>query len=120
MFTNNGPNSLHGGKNGFQYVVWDATQPNDSTLELFYLSKDMEEGYPGNLNAKVTYTITNNNEVKIDYKATTDKKTIVNLTNHAFFNLNGEGSGTINNHVLQINADRYTPVDSTLIPTRNE
>jgi len=116
LFTNNGPSSLHGGKNGFQYVVWDATQPNDSTLELFYLSKDMEEGYPGNLNAKVTYTITNNNEVKIDYKATTDKKTIVNLTNHAFFNLNGEGSGTINNHVLQINADRYTPVDSTLIP----
>jgi aldose 1-epimerase len=116
LFTNNGPNSLHGGKNGFQYVVWDATQPNDSTLELFYLSKDMEEGYPGNLNVKVIYTITNNNEVKIVYKATTDKKTVVNLTNHAFFNLNGEGSGTINNHVLQINADRYTPVDSTLIP----
>lgn len=117
LFANNGPNTLHGGKNGFQYVVWDATQPNDSTLELFYLSKDMEEGFPGNLNTTVTYTITNNNEVKIDYKATTDKKTIVNLTNHAFFNLNGEGSGTINNHVLQINADRYTPVDSTLIPT---
>ncbi|HEV8079711.1 MAG TPA: aldose epimerase family protein [Chitinophagaceae bacterium] len=121
LFTNNGPNTLHGGKKGFQYVVWDATQPNDSTLELFYLSKDMEEGYPGNLNVKVTYTLTNNNEVKLDYQATTDKKTVVNLTNHAFFNLNGEGSGTINDHVLQINADKYTPVDSTLIPTgKNE
>jgi len=121
LFTNNGANTLHGGKKGFQYEVWDATQPNDSTLQLFYLSKDMEEGFPGNLNVKVIYTLTNNNEIKLDYTATTDKKTVVNLTNHAFFNLNGEGSGTINNHILQINADRYTPVDSTLIPTgKNE
>jgi aldose 1-epimerase len=96
--------------------VWDAQQPNDSTLELHYLSKDMEEGFPGNLDVKVTYTLTGNNELKLDYHATTDKKTVINLTNHAFFNLNGEGSGTINNHVLQINADLYTPVDSTLIP----
>jgi aldose 1-epimerase len=117
LFTNNGPNTLHGGKKGFQAVVWDARQLNDSTLELTYLSKDGEEGFPGNLNVKVTYGLTDNNEVTMNYEATTDKKTIANLTNHAFFNLNGEGSGTINNHLLQINADDYTPVDSTLIPT---
>lgn len=117
LFTNNGPNTLHGGKKGFQAVVWDAEQPNDTTLNLHYLSKDMEEGFPGNLDVKVTYTLTLNNELKLDYHATTDRKTVVNLTNHAFFNLNGEGSGTINDHVLQINADLYTPVDSTLIPT---
>jgi aldose 1-epimerase len=117
LFTNNGPNTLHGGKKGFQAVVWDAMKPNDSTLELRYVSKDMEEGFPGNLTVKVTYSITSDNGFKCEYEASTDKKTVVNLTNHAFFNLNGEGSGTINNHVLQINADRYTPVDSTLIPT---
>jgi aldose 1-epimerase len=116
LFTNNGPNTLHGGKKGFQAVVWNAVQENDSTLELRYLSKDGEEGFPGNLTVKVTYTITSDNAVAIAYEAQTDKKTVVNLTNHAFFNLNGEGSGTINNHVLQINADQYTPVDSTLIP----
>jgi len=117
LFTNNGPNTLHGGKKGFQAVVWDASQPNDTTLVLHYLSKDMEEGFPGNLNVKVTYSLTSDNGFKCEYEATTDKKTVVNLTNHAFFNLNGEGSGTINNHVLEINADKYTPVDSTLIPT---
>ena len=117
LATNNGTNTLHGGKKGFQYVVWDAKQIGDSILELTYLSKDMEEGYPGNLHVKVIYTLTNDNELKLDYEATTDKKTVVNLTNHAFFNLNGQGSGTINNHVLMINADNYTPVDSTLIPT---
>ena len=116
LFTNNGPNTLHGGKKGFQAVVWDAVQPNDSTIELRYVAKDMEEGYPGNLNVKVTYSLTTDNGFKCEYEATTDKKTVVNLTNHAFFNLNGEGSGTINNHILQINADKYTPVDSTLIP----
>jgi len=114
---NNGANMLHGGKNGFQYQVWDATQPNDHTLVLSYLSKDGEEGFPGNLNVKVTYTLNDDNELKMDYEATTDKKTIVNLTNHAFFNLNGEGSGTILNHTLQIFADEYNPVDSTLVPT---
>ena len=117
LFTNNGPNTLHGGKKGFQAVVWDAQQANDSTLILKYTAKDGEEGFPGNLNVTVTYGINNNNEVTMNYEATTDKKTVVNLTNHAFFNLNGEGSGTINNHVLQINADGYTPVDATLIPT---
>lgn len=117
LFTNNGPNTLHGGKKGFQAVVWDATQPNDSTLELHYLSQDMEEGFPGNLDVKVTYSLTADNGFKCEYNATTDEKTVVNLTNHAFFNLNGEGSGTINNHILQINANKYTPVDSTLIPT---
>ena len=117
MVTNNGANTLHGGKKGFQYVVWDAKQLGDTVLELQYVSKDMEEGFPGNLNVKVTYTLTDANELKIDYEATTDKKTVVNLTNHAFFNLNGQGSGTINNHTLMIDADHYTPVDSTLIPT---
>ena len=117
LFTNNKQNTLHGGKKGFQYVVWDATQPNDHTLELHYLSKDGEENFPGNLDVKVTYTLTDDNELKMDYEATTDKKTIVNLTNHAFFNLNGEGSGTILNHTVTIYGDKYTPVDSTLIPT---
>ncbi|MFA6944513.1 MAG: aldose epimerase family protein [Pedobacter sp.] len=116
LFINNSPNSLHGGKKGFQDVVWDARQVNGQTLEFSYLSKDMEEGYPGNLKVKVIYTLTDENELKIDYEATTDKRTIINLTNHAFFNMNGEGSGDILNHILQINADQYTPVDSTLIP----
>lgn len=116
LATNNGQNTLHGGKKGFQYVVWDAAQPNPQTLVLTYLSKDGEEGYPGNLNVKVTYSLTDDNELKMDYEATTDKKTLCNLTNHAFFNLNGEGSGPILGHVLQIYADQYTPVDTTLIP----
>ncbi|MDQ2720206.1 MAG: galactose mutarotase [Bacteroidota bacterium] len=117
LFTNNGVNTLHGGKKGYQSVVWDAKQLNDSTLELSYLSKDMEEGFPGNLNVKVTYSLTNDNGFKCEYEATTDKKTVVNLTNHAFFNLNGEGSGSILNHTVQIYADKYTPVDSGLIPS---
>lgn len=116
LFINNGLNTLHGGKKGFQAVVWDARQIDEHTVEFTYLSKDMEEGYPGNLNVKVIYTLTDDNELKIEYEATTDKKTIVNLTNHAFFNLNGEGSGNILDHLVQINADRYTPVDTTLIP----
>jgi aldose 1-epimerase len=117
LATNNGVNHLHGGKNGFQYVIWDAKQIDASTLELTYLSKDLEEGFPGNLKVKVTYTLTDENEFKCIYEATTDKKTVVNLTNHAFFNLNGEGSGAIYNHQLFINADTYTPIDNTLIPT---
>ena len=113
---NNGVNTLHGGKKGFQYRVWDAEKLNDSTLQLTYLSKDMEEGFPGNLNVKVTYSLTGDNGFKAEYEATTDKETIVNLTNHAFFNLNGEGSGTILNHTVQIYADKYTPIDSGFIP----
>ena len=116
LFINNGKNALHGGKKGFRAVVWDAKQTSDSTLELSYLSKDMEEGYPGNLTVKVIYTLTDANELSIDYEATTDKKTVLNLTNHAYFNLNGNGSGDILNHELMLNADNYTPVDSTLIP----
>lgn len=114
---NNGPNTLHGGKKGFQYVVWDAVQPNDSTLELSYTSPDMEEGYPGELKTKVVYSLTADNAVKMEYTATTNKPTVVNLTNHAFFNLNGAGSGDILGHQMQIFADKYIPVDTTLIPT---
>lgn len=116
LSVNNGVNTLHGGKKGFQYVVWDADKLNDSTLELSYLSKDMEEGFPGNLKVKVTYSLTAENGLKCQYEATTDKETVVNLTNHAFFNLNGEGSGTILNHKVQIYADKYTPIDSGFIP----
>lgn len=117
LYKNNGPNTLHGGKKGFQAVVWDANKLDDSTIELHYISKDMEENFPGNLDVTVTYSLTADNGFKCEYKATTDKKTVVNLTNHAFFNLNGEGSGTVLNHTVQIYADKYTPVDSTLIPT---
>ncbi len=114
---NNGPNTLHGGTHGFQSKSWTGTQINDRAVSFQYLSKDGDEGFPGNLTAKVTYTLTDDNELKMEYEAGTDKKTVVNLTNHAFFNLNGEGSGTIENHLLQIDAGAYTPVDSTLIPT---
>ncbi len=114
---NNGVNTLHGGTVGYQAVMWDGKQLGDSAVVFTYLSKDGEQGFPGNLNVKVTYTLTAKNEIKMDYEATTDKPTVVNLTNHAYFNLNGSGSGTINDHVVQINADKYTPVDSVLIPT---
>lgn len=117
LFINNTPNSLHGGKSGFDHKVWGAKKIDDQTLELTYLSKDMEEGYPGNLNVKVTYNLTDDNAVKISYEATTDKITVVNLTNHTYFNLNGEGSGTVLNHTVQLDADHFTPVDATLIPT---
>lgn len=111
---NNGNNTLHGGPDGFHNVVWDPKQLSDSSLQLTYFSKDGEMGFPGNLNVKVIYTLTADKEIKIEYEATTDKTTVCNLTNHTYFNLNG--SGTINDHILQINADEYTPVDSTLIP----
>lgn len=114
---NNGLNTLHGGKVGYHYVIWDAKLISKNTLELSYLSKDLEEGYPGNLYVTVIYSLTDDNELKIEYKATTDKKTVLNLTNHAYFNLNGEGNGSILNHDLEIYANEITPVDTTLIPT---
>ena len=114
---NDGVNTLHGGKVGYHYVVWDAKLINKTTLELSYFSKDLEEGYPGNLTIKVIYKLNEDNELNIEYKATTDKKTVLNLTNHAYFNLNGEGKGTITNHELEIYANEFTPIDTTLIPT---
>jgi len=117
LATNNAPNSLHGGKKGFNDVVWDGKQIDSTTVQFTYLSKDMEEGYPGNLTSKVTYHVTDDNGIEISYEATTDKTTVVNLTNHSYFNLNGEGSGTILDHTAMIAADNFTPVDKTLIPT---
>jgi aldose 1-epimerase len=113
---NNKVNHLHGGPGGFHNVVWDVKAATDSTIVLSYLSKDGEMGYPGNLTVEVQYLLDSKNELVISYKATTDKSTPVNLTNHAFWNLAGEGNGTINEHFLSINADAFTPVDSTLIP----
>lgn len=117
LATNNGNNHLHGGSKGFNAVVWDAKQIDSQTLELIYFSKDGEEGYPGNLTVKVIYTLTDDNELKIDYHATTDQITVINLTHHSFFNMKGEGNGTINDHILEINANQFTPVDNELIPT---
>jgi len=114
---NDGVNTLHGGFNGFYKKVWDAKQTDDHTLELSYLSKDGEAGYPGNLNVKVTYSLEDDNSLKISYSAVSDKATVVNLTNHAYFNLNGAGNKTITDHMLTLEADEFTPVDTTLIPT---
>ncbi len=116
LYKNNGPNTLHGGKKGFDAVVWNGRKLDTATLRLSYLSKDGEEGYPGNLQVTVTYSL-DSNGLRITYDAITDKPTVLNLTNHSYFNLNGQGSGTINNHLLQINAGSYTPVDAGLIPT---
>ena len=116
---NNPPNSLHGGTIGFNKRVWKAKELSGDipAVEFTYLSPDGEEGYPGDLTISVTYSLTDENGLKIDYKATTDKPTILNPTNHCYFNLTGNPNNTILNHVLMINADKFTPVDSTLIPT---
>lgn len=115
---NNGENALHGGPGGFHNVYWDMRKKEDvNAVEFNYHSKDGEEGYPGNLEVKMTYTLTDQNELIIDYQATTDQPTVINLTHHSFFNLAGEGSGDVLGHELMINADRFTPVNDQLIPT---
>jgi len=117
---NNGENHLHGGIRGFDKVTWMAREfraAGGPALELTYTSRDGEEGYPGNLTATVTYTLTENNELRIDYTATTDKDTVVNLTNHTYFNLAGQGEGDVLGHQVTIAADHFTPVDAGLIPT---
>lgn len=119
LFVNNGPNSLHGGKVGFDKKVWTATTTKAAHgvgLALHYLSKDGEEGYPGNLDVTVIYTWTDDNALRISYKATTDKDTVFNPTNHSYFNLNGAGNGTVLSTQLMINADQFTPVDKVQIP----
>lgn len=113
---NNGENHLHGGNIGFESVIWKARQTAANQIEFTRVSPDMEEGYPGNLDVKVTYILSDNNELKISYEANTDKTTVINLTNHSYFNLKGEGKGDVNDHVMMINASAYTPVDTGLIP----
>ena len=116
LATNNGENHLHGGNIGFNKVAWNTKILGDNEIEFTRLSPDLEEGYPGNLNVKVHYLLTDDNELQINYEAITDKATVVNLTHHSFFNLKGDGNGTINDHILMINADNYTPVNKALIP----
>jgi aldose 1-epimerase len=113
---NNGPNNLHGGYKGYNSVVWDAKQLDEQTLELNYLSKDGEEGFPGDLMVTVVYRLTDNNAVEIEYKAVTNKATVLNLTNHAYFNLSGEGDSWVGDHELQINADYFLPTNEVSIP----
>jgi aldose 1-epimerase len=118
LATNNAPNHLHGGNTGFDRVVWIAEEvPAENAIRLTYVSRDGEEGYPGNLRAVVTYTLTSDNELKIEYEASTDKATPVNLTNHSYFNLSAGKEKDILNHVVTIHADQFTATDETLIPT---
>jgi aldose 1-epimerase len=120
LAVNNAPNHLHGGNRGFDKVVWTVQEPESvpgKSLVLTYTSRDGEEGYPGKLEARVVYSLTDSNELKIQYSARTDKPTVVNLTQHSYFNLAGPGDGTILGHELMIAADRFTPIDATLIPT---
>lgn len=113
---NNGPNALHGGLKGFNAVVWDITQEQENSVTLAYTSPDGEEGYPGNLAVEVCYTLTDDNELCIDYTAKTDKDTVINLTNHAYFNLSGDGDASVHDHLLEIAASHYLPTDDTAIP----
>lgn len=120
LAVNDGKNHLHGGLMGFDKVIWNAEtveKDNAVALELSYLSKDMEEGYPGNLECKVTYTLNNSNVLDVLYEATTDKKTVINLTQHSYFNLSGDFSKPILDHEVSIDSDQFLPVDATLIPT---
>ncbi len=119
LVTNNGPNHLHGGKEGFDKKVWEAemiTKDHASALKLHYLSPHMEEGYPGNLDVYATYRLTDENEVRLDFEATTDRKTILNLTHHSYFNLKGHGKGRILDHLIRFDADRIVPIDDEAIP----
>lgn len=120
LYINNGPNHLHGGKIGYDKRVWNVLSTNDSdepSIKFFLLSKDGEEGYPGNLSITITYSLSNEGALSIRYEATTDKKTIINLTNHTYFNLGGCDSGKIHDHILWLDADTYLPTDDSLIPT---
>jgi aldose 1-epimerase len=117
LAVNNGPNHLHGGKIGYDKVVWDVKNVTVNSLELNYFSKDGEEGYPGNVDISVAYTLTDDNELRLDYKAGTDKTTVFNLASHSYFNLAGEGSGNVYNQELMLNANFFTPVDETSVPT---
>jgi aldose 1-epimerase len=120
LSVNDGQNHLHGGTRGFNRAIWDCKvveEEDRSGVVLFYLSHDGEEGYPGNLSTLVTYSLTNENELRLEYKATTEADTVVNLSHHSYFNLAGHGAGDVLGHVLTINANRFTPVDKGLIPT---
>lgn len=114
---NNGPNALHGGPEGFMNRIWDSSTDSDNSVIFKYVAKDGEEGYPGNLTAKARYTWSDNNELTLELTAGTDAPTVINLTNHVYFNLDGEGSGTVLNHEMKLNADYYLPTDETQIPT---
>ncbi len=116
LAVNNGPNALHGGLKGFNAVVWDIVEQSEESVLLAYTSVEDEEGYPGNLTVKVKYTLTNDNELCIDYTAQTDKTTVINLTNHAYFNLSGDGDQSIHDHILEVNAEFFLPTDETAIP----
>lgn len=114
---NDGKNHLHGGEKGFDKVIWEAEVMDKNSLKLTYVSEDKEEGYPGTLATSVVYTLTDDNALEVDYRATTDKATVINLTQHAYFNLSGDFSKTILDHEVVINADKFLPVNQTLIPT---